>query len=135
MERAFGNNLLQLACQHHVLKMLCRAAASLVYNTTKSSNDAAFQILFDCPTGLDKLDFQVRKVKSRKEKIACENVIVFCQAALVDDASTKNYQEILELTLVFLDEYVFFLDDSTCRNKIILCGYCGNQCTDGYILM
>ena len=109
MERAFGNNLLQLACQHHVLKMLCRAAASLVYNTTKSSNDAAFQILLDRWFGLDKLDFQMHKAKNRKEKIKCENVIAFGQVALVDDASTKNYQEILELTLVFLDENVFLL--------------------------
>ena len=79
----------------------------MVYNTAKSSNDAAFQILLDRWPGLDKLDFQMHKAKSRKEKIACENVIAFCQAAVVDDASTKNYPEILELTVVFLDEYVF----------------------------
>ena len=32
LERAFGNN--QLACRHHVLKLLCEAAAFLVYSTS-----------------------------------------------------------------------------------------------------
>ena len=66
LERAFGYNLLQLACRHHALELLCGAAASLVYSTTKSSNEAAFQIFLDRWPGLDKLDFQVHKAKSRK---------------------------------------------------------------------
>ena len=107
LERAFGNNLLQLACPHHVLELLCGATAFLVYSTTKSPNEAAFQIFLDRWPGLDKLDFQVHKAKSRKEKTECENAIGFCQAALVNDASRKDYQEILELTVVFLGEYVF----------------------------
>ena len=47
LERAFGNNLLQLACRHHVLELLCGAASSLVYITTKSPNEVAFQIFLD----------------------------------------------------------------------------------------
>ena len=47
LERAFGNNLLQLACQHHVLELLRRAAASLVYSTIKAPNEATFQILLE----------------------------------------------------------------------------------------
>ena len=109
LERAFGNNLLQLACRHHVLELLCGAAAFLVYSTTKSPNEVAFQIFLDRWPSLDKLDFQVHKAKSRKEKTECENVIGFCQAALVNDASRKDYQEILELTVVFLGEYVFLI--------------------------
>ena len=109
LERAFGNNLLQLACQRHVLELLCGAAASLVYSKTKLLNEAAFQILLNGWPGLDKLDFQVHKAKNRKEKTECENVIAFCQAALVDDASRKGYHEILERTDVFLDEYVFLI--------------------------
>ena len=42
------------------------------------------------------------KAKSRKEKTECENVIGFCQAALVNNASTKDYHEILGLIVVFL---------------------------------
>ena len=42
------------------------------------------------------------KAKSRKEKTKCENVIGFCQAALVNDACRKDYQEILGLIVVFL---------------------------------
>ena len=51
----------------------------------------------------------MHKAKSRKEKTECENVIGFCQAALVNDASRKDYQEILELTVVFLGEQVFHI--------------------------
>ena len=51
----------------------------------------------------------MHKAKSRKEKTECENVIGFCQAALVNDASRKDYQEILELTVVFLGEQVFLI--------------------------
>ena len=91
LERAFGNNLLQLACRHHVLELLCGAAAFLVYSTTKSPNEVAFQIFLDRWTSLDKVDFQVHKAKSRKGKTECENVIGFCQAALVNDASRKDY--------------------------------------------
>ena len=109
LERTFGNNLLQLACRHHVLELLCGAAASLVYSTIKSPNEVAFQIFLDRWPTLDKLDFQVHKTKSRKEKTECENVISFCQAALVNDASRKDCQEILELTVVFLGEYIFLI--------------------------
>ena len=109
LERAFGNNLLQLACRHHVLELLCGAAASLVYGTTKSPNEVAFQIFLYRWPSFDKLDFQVHKAKSRKEKTVCENVIGICQAALVNDASRKDYQEILELTVVFLGEYVYLM--------------------------
>ena len=94
LERAFGNNLLQLTCRLHVLKLLCGAAASLVYSTTKSPNEAAFQIFLNRWPSLDKLDFQVHKAKSRKEKTECENVIGFCQAEIVNDVSRKDYQEI-----------------------------------------
>ena len=51
----------------------------------------------------------MHKAKSRKEKTECENAIAFCPAALVDDASRKVYHEILELTVLFLDEYVFLI--------------------------
>ena len=109
LERAFGNNFLQLACRHHLLELLCGASASLVYSTAKSPNEVAFQIFLDRWPGLDKLDFQEHKAKSRKEKTKCENVIAFCQATLVNDASRKDYQETLELTVVFLGEYVFLI--------------------------
>ena len=109
VERAFGNNLLQLASLHHVLEPLCGAAAFLVSSITKSPNEAAFQIFLDRWPSVDKRDFQVHKAKSRKEKTECENVIGFCQAALVNDAFRKDYQEILELTVVFLSEYVFLV--------------------------
>ena len=104
LERAFGNNLLQLACRHHVLELLYGAVASLVYtsSTAKSPNVAAFQIFFDRCPGLDKLDFQVHKAESRKEKTECKNVIGFCQTALDNNASRNGYQEILELIVVFL---------------------------------
>ena len=80
--------------------------------TTKSSNEPAFHIFLYRWPGLDKLDFQVHKAKSTKEKNECESVIGFCQAALVNDASRKDYQEILEPTVVFLGEYVFLLEMS-----------------------
>ena len=38
----------------------------------------------------------------------CENVSGFCHAALVNDASRKDYQEILELTVVFLGMFFLF---------------------------
>lgn len=77
--------------------------------TTKSPNEAAFQVLLDRWPALDKLDFQVHKAKCRKEKTECENAIAFCQAALLDNASRKDYQEIVELTVVFLGKYLFLI--------------------------
>ena len=79
------------------------------YGMTKLSNEAALQILFNGWPCLNNLDFQVHKASSRKEKTECKNVIVFCQAALVDDAFRKDNQEILELTVFFLDEYAFLI--------------------------
>ena len=92
-----------------MLELLCGAVASLVYGTTKSPNEVVFQIFLDRWPSLDKLDFQVHKAKSRKEKTVCENVIGFCPAALVNDASRKDYQEISELTVAFLGEYVYLM--------------------------
>ena len=40
----------------------------LVYSTTKSPNEVAFQIFLDGWPGLDEMDFHVHKAKSRKEK-------------------------------------------------------------------
>ena len=51
---------------------------------------------------LEKLNFQVNKAKCRKEKIEIQNIVEFCQTALMDDFLRKDYQEILELTIIFL---------------------------------
>ena len=61
LERAFGGKLLQLACRHHVLELLCGAAASTVFSKTKSPNESVFEILLDCRPILDKVDYQVKK--------------------------------------------------------------------------
>ena len=66
-----------------MLKVLCEAAASSVYCTTKSPKEAVFQIFLDRWPGLDKLDFQVLKATSRKEKTRCENVIAFAKLHLL----------------------------------------------------
>ena len=63
LERAFGGKLLQLACRHHVLELLCGAAASTVLSKTKSPNEAAFEILLDRWPVLDKVDYQVNLQK------------------------------------------------------------------------
>ena len=74
-----------------MLELLCGVVVSLVYSTTKSPNEAAFQILLDCWPDLDKLDFQMHNAKSMKEKTEHENVIVLCQAALINNTFTKDY--------------------------------------------
>ena len=42
LERAFGNNLLQLAHRNYGLELLCGAAVFLVYSMTKSPNEPPF---------------------------------------------------------------------------------------------
>ena len=102
LERAFGGKLLQLACRHHVLELLCGAAASTVFSKTKSPNEAAFEILLDHWPVLDKVGYQVEKAICRNEKVQHESVISFCQAALCDDICRKDYEEVLELPVVYL---------------------------------
>ena len=76
----------------------------MVYSITKSPNEAVFQVLVNCWSVFDKLNFQVYKAKSRKEKIKMQNIVEFCQTALLDDFFRKDYQEMLELTIIFLGE-------------------------------
>ena len=102
LERAFGGKLLQLACRHHVLELLCGAPASTVFSKAKSPNGAAFEILLDRWPVLDKVDYQVKKAICRNEKVQHESVISFCQAALCDDICKKDYEEVLELIVVYL---------------------------------
>ena len=117
LEQAFGAKLLLLACLHHVLELLCGAAASMNYSITKSSNEAVFQVLVNHWSVLDKLNFQVYKAKCRKEKIEIQNIVEFCQTALLDDFFRKDYQEMLELTIIFLGECKRFIVCYTfCRN-------------------
>ena len=85
LERAFGGKLLQLACRHHVLELLCGAAASTVFSKTKSPNEAAFEILLDRWPVLDKVDYQVKKAICRNEKVQHKSVISSCQAAFCDN--------------------------------------------------
>ena len=85
LERTCGGNLLQLACRHHALELLCGAAASTIFSKTKSPNEAAFEILLDRWPVLDKVDNQVKKAICRNEKVQHANVISFCLAALCDD--------------------------------------------------
>ena len=109
LERAFGVKLLQLACIHHVLELLCGAAASTVFSKTKSPNEAAFEILLDRWPVLDKVDYQLKKAICRNEKVQHESVISFCQAALIDHICRKDYEEVLELTVVYLGKYSIWL--------------------------
>ena len=102
LEQIFGTKLLLLACRHHALELLCGAAASMIYGITKSPNEAVFQVLANRWSVLDKLNFQVYKAKCRKEKIEIQNVVEFCQTALLNDFVGKDYQEMLELTIIFL---------------------------------
>ena len=109
LERAFGGKLLQLACRHHVLELLCRAAASTVFGKTKSPNEAAFEILLDRWPVLDKVEYQVKKVICRNEKVQHKSVISFCLATLCDDICRKDYEKVLELTVVYLSKYSIWL--------------------------
>ena len=104
LEQIFGTKLLLLACRHHVLELLCGAAASMIYSITKSPNEAVFQVglLVNRWSVLDKLNFQVYKAKCRKGKIEIQNIVEFCQTVLRDDFLRKDYQEMLELTSIFL---------------------------------
>ena len=102
LKQIFGTKLLLLACRHLVLELLCGAAASTIYSITKSPNKAVFQVLVDRWSVLDKLNFQVHKAKCRKEKIEIQNIVEFCQTALLNDFLRKDYQELLELTIIFL---------------------------------
>ena len=102
LKQIFGTKLLLLDCRHLVLELLCGAAASTIYSITKSPNEAVFQVLVNSWSVLDKLNFQVYKAKCRKEKIEIQNIVEFCQAALLDDFLRKDYQGLLELTIIFL---------------------------------
>ena len=57
LEQIFGTKLLLLAWRHHVLELLCEAAASIIYSITKSPNEAVFQVLVNRWSVLDKLNF------------------------------------------------------------------------------
>jgi len=109
LKQAFGTKLLLLACRHHVLELLCGAAASMIDSTTKSPNEAVFQVLVNRWSVLDELHFQVCKAKCRKEKIEIQNIVEFCHTALLDDFFRKDYQEMLELTIIFLGECKRFI--------------------------
>ena len=102
LKQIFGTILLLLAGRHHALELLCGAAASMIYSITKSPNEAVFQVLVNRWSVLDKLNFQVYKAKCRKEKIEVQNIVEFCQTALLDHFLRKDYQELLELTIIFL---------------------------------
>ena len=74
----------------------------MIYSITKSPNEAVFQVLVNRWSVLDKLNFQVYKAKCRKDKIEIQHIVEFCQAAVLDDFLRKDYQEMLELTIIFL---------------------------------
>ena len=109
LEQVFGSKLLLLACRHHVLELLCGAAASKIYSITKLPNEAVFQVLVNRWSDLGKLNFQEHKAKCRKEKIEIQNIVKFCQTGLLDHFFRKDYQKMLELTIIFLGDCKRFI--------------------------
>ena len=83
LQKAFGNNLLQLACRHHVLELLCGAAAFLVYGATRSPNEAAFQVLLDRWPSLDIQDFQVYNQKVEKQNLNVKILLPFVKEPFI----------------------------------------------------
>ena len=64
---------------------ILRLNDSMIYSITKSPNEAVFQVLVNRWSVLDKLNFHVYKAKCRKEKTEIQNIVEFCQTALLDN--------------------------------------------------
>ena len=59
--------------------------------------------------------------KVGKKRLNVKMPLLFVKLHSLTMPPEKTYQEILALTVIFLDKYVFliYLDGSTCRNSII----------------
>ena len=105
LQREFDHKLLQLPCRHHVYELLCGSAARFVYGDTNSPREEVFSILVKNWQNLNKTDYVLYSPQTRCVHDQCDQVVEFCQSALVGGEAFRyrnDYKELLELTLIYL---------------------------------
>lgn len=108
LEQNLGRCLLALACRHHIFEIIIGAIFTTVLGQTKGPTIPIFLRFKKSWASIDKLKFEPG-VKDDAIKNALtdvhDEIIIFCQDELKKPMIRHDYQELLNLTLIFLGGY------------------------------
>ena len=106
LEEHFGRSLLQFACRHHILELVCGASCVVVYGASCGPDEKLFKILIDNWHSLDKKNYSpVEQHRSRQLKSLVKEMIIFLQEWLKNSSKAnlrQDYRDIAILSLLFL---------------------------------
>ena len=103
LQRHINQPILQIACRHHILELLCGGAATIVYGETDSPCESIFKSFASVWSQINQQDYQVFQTRCRKPMASSESTHEFLMAWLQDSTNLReDYKKFLELSILFL---------------------------------
>ena len=95
--------ILQIACRHHIMELVCGGAASTVYGDTESPCESVFKSFANVWHSINRQDYRTFQSTDRKLKAATEAALEMLMGWLRDSTNLReDYKKLLELTILFL---------------------------------
>ena len=103
LQQHISHQLLQLACRHHVMELVCGGAASIVYGDSESPYEAVFKSFASVWENINVQDYRTLGTSNRKLCAAQEEIAEFLLHWLQHSPNLReDYKKLIELTILFL---------------------------------
>ena len=116
LQALMGCSMMQLACRHHILELVCGASCSLVYHDkskngkkggkkekgTESPEEPLFKAFAANWKKVDQSNYCTYTPKTREQSIAAQNLVVFLIEWLLNGNLRHDYKEVIELSIMYL---------------------------------
>ena len=103
LQKELKHEVLQLACRHHILELVCGAPCTLVYGDTESPDEAKYKQFAEVWSSLDKTNYAVFSTKSRSLLKTKDLVLNFLEDWMLNGESLReDYLEIVQVSFLFL---------------------------------
>lgn len=108
LEHKLGRSLLRLACRHHKYEVYLRGAFESKFPDTSVPIVLVFSRFKATWQNIDKTKYEPgirdEKIRSVIDDQTHDELVKFCKDALKKNIARDDYKELLELTLIFLEE-------------------------------
>ena len=103
LQHHIDHAIMQIACRHHTMELVCGGAASTVYGETESPYEVVFKNYAGSCESINIQDYRVFSTSNRKLNALKDSVLNFLLTWLEKSANIReNYKKWLELSILFL---------------------------------
>ena len=103
LQRHISHPVLQIACRHHIMELICGGAATVVYGDTDSPDESVFKKFAEVWHCINKQNYRAFSSSDRKLNSDREAALEFLMAWLMNTVNLReDYKKLLELTILFL---------------------------------